>query len=858
MSKYLLPFLVLFFTSSAVAEQTETAFLQKYCIDCHGADTQEGDRRFDKLTLGKLSTSESEAWHEVLDRLNLGDMPPEDADRQPSERERLDMVARLTKKLTSASEANARPQTVLRRLNRREYDASMRHVLGLEDMLADQTADFTPDEAEHHFDNLGETLVLSDFLLSRYLEASDSYLTAARKLASQKSKSRSWTFNAPFCRNMPNPDGQDRDGEYQHLRENSTDSYGYLWLRKLGRGVPAAGRYRIRVKAEAINRDHPYKDSILRTAREDALRLAIVAGDTRAGDLATNNSTDVTLAEFDVPDNEAAWLETTAWLDKHYQPRFAFPNGPVKIKYMRHQLMRHHRELFPKFLKNHVHVFATMHPDYDKKTAPALERAFLAEQDRLKKVGKPYDVFGTAHRMHTDEAWIQFYKEYNGPRIRIHEVQITGPLAEMKQPVASKFFPQSEASDKNAERLINAFAKRAWRHSSSDVPAESKSHTAETAVLLYRAERKAGAPQLDALQLAYQTILCSPRFLYHRTNAGPLSDLELASRLSYFLWGTPPDDELLQLAATRNLAKPSILRQQTERLLNDSRRSRFVESFTNSWLQLHKLGTMLPDRVEHPSYYNERLEQHMRTETRMYFDDAIQHDKPVDLLVDSDYSFLNSSLARLYEIDGVDGHQFRKVNLGDRNRGGLLGQASVLTASANGIDTSPVVRGMWVMECLLGTPPPPPPPDVEPIEPDIRGTTTIREQLAAHREVATCANCHRRIDPPGFALESFDEIGQFRTHYDTGGWKQERLAEIDPSGVLSSGESFADIAELKSHLMQKLDLVSANLISKLIIQATGRIDDPLDKTEVLTLAGSKDRGVRQIIHRVIQSEAFRR
>ncbi|MFK7820299.1 MAG: DUF1592 domain-containing protein [Planctomycetaceae bacterium] len=263
-------------------------------------------------------------------------------------------------------------------------------------------------------------------------------------------------------------------------------------------------------------------------------------------------------------------------------------------------------------------------------------------------------------------------------------------------------------------------------------------------------------------------MLCSPEFLYHRTRRGELDNVELANRLSFFLWGTPADDDLLQSASKGELSNPAELRKQTERLLNDPRRERFVNSFTDSWLQLSKLGTMLPDRVEHPAYYNERLEHAMRTETRLFFDDTLKNNAPISTLIESDYTFLNSSLARLYGIKGVKGHEFKKVQLTGRTRGGLLGQATILTASANGIDTSPVVRRMWVMECLLGTPP----PDVEPIEPNIRGTTTIREQLAAHREVATCANCHRRIDPPGFALESFDEIGQFRTHYDSGGWRK--------------------------------------------------------------------------------------
>jgi hypothetical protein len=840
------------FSTTVFAQTTETAFIKKYCIDCHGADSQEGDRRFDKLSLSQLNATNAESWHEILDRLNLGDMPPEDADPKPTDDERLDMVARLTKKLAAASAATAKPQTVLRRLNRQEYDAAIRHVLGLEPMLSDPTADFTPDESDHHFQNIGDRLVLSDFLLTRYLEASDKYLTAARELAAQETKKRTWTFKAPFCRNMPNPDGQDIDGKYQNLRANPTDKFGYLWLRKLRRGVPAAGRYRIRVKAEAINRRHPYEDFIIRVPQEDPLRLAIVAGDTRAGDLATNNPTDQTLAEFDVVDNKPQWFELTAWLDKYYQPRFAYPNGPVRIKYMRHLLMRHHRDLFPKFLKNHVHVFATMHPDYDKKIAPALERAFLDEQDRLKKAGQPYDVFGTAHRMHTNEAWLQFYSEYQGPRIRIYEVQLEGPLPEKEPTIAARFFPAKKLTRAKATALIQTFAKRAWRQSRTKP---------STAIELYNAERAGGATQNDALALAYQTILASPQFLYHRTRRGTLNDFELANRLSFFLWGEPADEQLLQTASNGKLSNPSELRKQTERLLEDPRRERFVNSFTDSWLQLSKLGTMLPDRVEHPAYYNERLEEAMRTETRMFFDDALKTDAPISVLVDSDYTFLNSSLARLYGIKGVQGHTFRKVTLTDRNRGGLLGQASVLTASANGIDTSPVVRGMWVMECLLGTPPPSAPPDVEPIEPDIRGTTTIREQLAAHREVATCANCHRRIDPPGFALESFDEIGQFRTHYDSGGWRKRQLAKIDPSGSLASGEPFENVNQLKAQLLKKLDLVTANIVSKLLTQATGRINDSQDKATVLAVMSSlksKQPGIRELIHAVIQSGGFKR
>ena len=834
----------------------EHSFVQKYCASCHGSEVQEADRRFDELLPDRMAEDDLELWTEILDRLNVGDMPPEDAELQPDDAERIEMVELLTRKLAAVSESQGEKQTVLRRLNRSEYDAAMRQVLGLEEMLADPTSDFTPDQSEHHFVNIGQSLVLSDFLLTRYLEASQKYLEAAGEQGGKKIKTKTWTFAAPFCRSMPNPDGQDRPGEYQHLRENPTDRMGYVWLNQLKKGVPASGKYRVRVRASAINRNYALKESIIKVAKEDPLRLAIVATDTRAGDMSTNNPTDRWLAEFDVPDDEPGWLEAELWLDKHYQPRFAFPNGPVRIKYMRHRLMSENREFFPKFLVNHVHVFSNMHPDYDKETGPKREKEFLDQQEKLKQAGKPYDVFGTDHRMHTQEAWLQFYSEYVGPRIRIHEVSIEGPLDEATTPVAHQFFPKDKLERDAAEKLISQFATRAWRRSEPIGVADT-----EVFSTLYQRSLSAGEGQLESLQIAYQAILCSPEFLYHRNRTGQLNDTELASRLSFFLWGTAPDNELLGLAAAGELSKATVLRQQTERLLDDPRRKKFIESFLRSWLQLSKLGTMLPDRTEHPVYFNERLEDAMRTETQLYFDDAIQRDAPARVLVDSDYSFINSSLARLYKIEGVSGHEFQKVKLHDRRRGGLLGQASVLTASANGIDTSPVVRGMWVLECLLGTPPPPPPPDIEPIEPDIRGTTTIREQLAAHREVATCKNCHRHIDPPGFALESFDEIGQFRTHYDSGGWRKKKLAAIDPSGELSTGGSFSGIEDLKKVLMGKMDLVESNLVSKLLTQATGRIDDSVDKATVLEIMKSFDGdrpGIRTLIHKVVQSPAFRK
>lgn len=666
---------------------------------------------------------------------------------------------------------------------------------------------------------------------------------------------------------MPNPDGLDQPGRYQHIRENATDRYGYLWLSKMRRGVPSSGTYRIRVRAQAIDRRHPYQDWIIDTATQDPLQMSIVAADASAGDMATNNPTDRELARFEVADDQPQWYEATIPLDAGYTPRLGFPNGPAKIKYMRHALMRNHRDLFPRFLSNHVHVFATMHPDYDPVEGPKLAAAFVELQEDLKAQGKPHDTFGVAHRMHTDEAWTQFYAEYRGPRLRIFEIELDGPIDDDQPNEADAFFPATLSDDAEAEDLIRRFADRAYRRPVCEPQLKPM-------IGLYRSS-VADGDRITALRTAYQAILCSPAFLYLQTRPGPLDDFALASRLSFFLWDCPPDAELRTLAERGRLSDPNVLANQADRMIADPRFERFVDNLIDGWLHLDKLGTMLPDRVEHPDYYNQQLESAMRNETRLFILDAIRRNRSASVLIDDDETFLNAPLARMYGIadfddDAANRYAMRRVRINDPRRGGLLGQAAVLTASANGIDTSPVLRGVWVLECLFGTPPSPPPPDVEPIEPDIRGTTTIREQLDRHRDVATCRNCHSRIDPPGFALEVFDEVGKYRTHYAVPGKPDRRTSPIDASGQLRSGESFDDIVSLKRLLLKRVDAVAINAAKKMMILACGRVADPADAAEIHAMVSQPstapseadpsgaDPRMGDLLKSVILSESFRR
>ena len=233
------------------------------------------------------------------------------------------------------------------------------------------------------------------------------------------------------------------------------------------------------------------------------------------------------------------------------------------------------------------------------------------------------------------------------------------------------------------------------------------------------------------------------------------------------------------------------------RLLADPKAAAFLDQFTSRWLELYKIGSMPPSPKDFQQYYVDGLGKAMKTEARLFFAHVLENNLPIDRFLDADFTFVNGGLARLYKIPGVHGAEFQKVTLSDRRRGGLLGMAGVLTASANGIDTSPVIRGVWVLNNILGTPPTPPPPDVKPLEPDIRGATTIRDQLAKHRTVTTCNFCHQKIDPPGFALENFDPIGGWRDRYPRPGKVE---PPVDASGALSAGEAFTGIESFKAVL----------------------------------------------------------
>jgi hypothetical protein len=445
------------------------------------------------------------------------------------------------------------------------------------------------------------------------------------------------------------------------------------------------------------------------------------------------------------------------------------------------------------------------------------------------------------------------------PHIRIHEIEIRGPILDQWPPAAQQsVLGEVTFAPEHTRVLLKRFADRAYRRSATEDEVNRLMHVVETRM-------QAGHTPFTAFKDALKAALCSPAFLYLAEPDAEDEELHahaFASRLSYFLWSTMPDDELRQLADSGELLKVEVKLAQTRRLIASPRSNAFINGFLDAWLNLRSLGDMPPDRDAFSRFYAEGLKPAMKRETQLFMRFLLDENESLTRFIDADFTFVNQALANLYQLGPISppetAHEFRRVSLTDRRRGGLLGQGSILTVSANGIETSPVVRGIWLLENILGTPPPPPPDNVPPIDPDIRGAQSIRDILSKHRDNAGCLECHQKIDPLGFALENFDPIGQWRSHYPQG---KKQGPEIDPAGELPDGKAFADIGGLKQILITRQDQFAKMLTEKLLSYACGRRIEDLDRPQVDAIleAVTKDKhGLRSLIEHVVISDAFSR
>ncbi|MFT4637205.1 MAG: hypothetical protein ACI8T1_000514 [Verrucomicrobiales bacterium] len=788
--------LLLWLTAPAhAADLSFQGFLENHCVKCHDEDANKGGLNLKALSWQPGDSQIFDHWVAVFDKIDKQEMPPLDED-QPEAAAREAFLNSLRSDLhtTSLAKHQKEGRVVLRRLNRVEYENTLRDLLAVELPLQH----YLPEDASSHgFDNVSEGLQLSMLHMGQFLEAADAALTTALDLRARPEaiNMRLRFQDEESVINDQKKDGKDKwrafrvsDEAVVIFDDNSPTAVRQFSFRE-------RGRYRIRVSAYAVQAaDRP------------------------------------------------VWLKiySTNWKVRKLLGYFDFPTEG----------------------KREVEVIAD------------IPQGELLE---IKPYDTNYDAEGKA--LYGRDAY-----SYGGRGIAIEWIDVEGPILESWPPLSvGRLLGDLEiepiASSKGkpaftvtvddplpaAEKLLLDFATRAFRRPTT--ASEVKRY-----VRLAQGGLDRGLAFVDAMQIAFRAILTSPRFLFLEEHPGKLDDWALASRLSYFLWSTCPDEALLELATKNVLHEPEILRAQVERLLNSPRADAFLANFIGQWLELRQIDFTQPDKKLYPEF-DDLLKAAMLGETKAFFTELLRDDLSLTNLVHSDFVMLNRILAEHYGIDGVTGEAFRRVAVPDgSHRGGVLTQASVLKVTANGTATSPVIRGAWVARRLLGEPLPPPPADIPTFEPDTRGATTIREQLAKHRALPTCAACHDRMDPPGFALENFDAIGGWRERYrgEKGDsakkmfrgrriWEYKLGPEVDASGELTDGRKFSDIDAFKRMLMERQEQVVRNLTQNLLAYATGAGVQFADRAKVeaiVTRLQSQDGGLRSLIHEIVQSQVF--
>jgi hypothetical protein len=809
----------------------------------------------------------------VHDRVRDGEMPPKKKARpEPAELEAF--TRSLSSSLVAVEQARAAREgrATQRRLNRYEYENALRDLLHAPWL---QVRDSLPEDGEaHRFNKIGDALDVSHVQMARYLAAADYALREAMATHATRPETRAVRYYARDQRSYTGPmkfsvfnTAPERatfpvlgfEGQPDVRAGNAPITVGSAnpELRELeGVGVvasayepiepkfnrfkaPAAGHYKLRFNAYSVwvgpgqsNKWFiPNLDDISRGRRDEPV---VIYSETPPRLLRWLGKFDITpepgVHELD------AWLLAGEMIRPDAGRLFRSRPGPA-----RWQNPLAEKDGQPGVVFRWLEVEG---PIYDE-WPPAGHKLLFGD---LPMVNRKMDA-KTAARMERMAA------ETN----RFGDRRFMPP-------------PGVEVVSKNPMRdagpLLRNFIQHAYRRPTGQADVKRFLPVVQGAL-------KKGNNFTDAILAGYTSVLCSPEFICLEEKPGALDDFALASRLSFFLWNSAPDDELRRCAQKKELHDPAVLRTQTERLLNDPKSRRFVDAFLDYWLDLRKIVATAPDSGLYPDYYlDDLLSESALEETQLFFVELLRGDLPARNLVASDFAMINERLAAHYGLPPVQGVALRRTPLPKESpRGGLMTQAAVLKVTANGTTTSPVLRGAWIMERILGQKPPPPPPNVPAVEPDIRGATTIRQQLDKHRTLETCAACHAKIDPAGFALENFDVMGGWRERYRAegegvpeigigkGGQKFafHNALPVDASSELHGGRKFRDVRELKQLLLDNEEQLARNLAQQLVVYATGapvRFSDRSAIEKILASSRADGYGVRKLVHGIVQSDLF--
>jgi hypothetical protein len=820
------------------------AFLKNHCFECHDADTKKGGLDLTSLKPDPADPQDFAEWVTIHDRVGAGEMPPKKKPR-PKTGETAAFLKTVSSSLTAFEQEKVKREgrATQRRLNRYEYEETLRDLLSAPYL---DVKNFLPEDSEAHgFNKVGEALDVSHVQMARYLSAAEFALRQALAPRVERPQTRTNRFYAW--------DEREFFGKIKLGGPLNRRTFPLIGL-KLQRGLMAQNR--------------PQRPDISKTPelREEQAVAVVVS---------TYEPTEIRFGSFRAPVSgryKLRFSTYSAWMG----PKFTEVS-----KGRRSEPVTLYAEVPPLSLRTLGSFDAN--PD----SAVQEMEVWLVAGETIRPDAarffrsRPPDFHNPLATTNGMPALAFKWMEVEGPlpgpwpppghrllfgNLPIEKSSTTGARGFRGSPPGVEVVSKNPESD--AETLLRDFMNRAYR-------APVRPADLQPFLALIRGALKDGYNFTDAMIAGYTGVLSSPGFLYFREKPGPLDDFALAERLSYFLWNSCPDDELRRLAGRKELHRPEVLSKQTDRLLNDPRSRRFINGFLDYWLDLRLIAGTAPDEQLYPEYQlDDLLVESMIGETQLFFAELVRRNLGVTNLVASDFSVLNERLATHYGIPSVEGVALRPVSLPAGSlRGGLLTQASVLKVTANGTTTSPVKRGAWIMARVLGKPPHPPPPGVAAVEPDIRGATTIREQLAKHRGQESCAVCHRNIDPPGFALESFDVMGAWRNRYRStvegdpvegsghnGINFHFRLGlPVDASGELSDGRKFSDVRQLKQELLTDPEQLARNLAGQLIVYATGapvQFSDRPQMARILARSKPGGYGVRSLIHEIVRSELF--
>ncbi len=822
------------------------SFLRQNCFACHTGKTPSGGLNLQTQPFQPTTQGNFDFWVKAYDRVSSGEMPPKTA-HQPSASSRSLFLAALAHPLIAIDDARVRREgrSVWRRMNRFEYENTVRDLLGAPWL---QIKEMLPEDGLYNrLNKVGEALDVSHVQMSRYMAAADYAMREA--MPAQPTRPET-TVVRYYAREQRSFAGLARpalyEGEQERLVFPIVDNEADLAFlnrprRRGSQSEDTATRDRdaMGVVASAYEPTQPRFDRF----------QAPVAGQYKLRLCAHTF--------WSSPLNERRWWHanlTSVSAGRTHEPVSLYAlQPPQQLRLLGNVDVGPNSttaELDVVLLKGE-----SIMPDAARffRSRPPSWHNPLAQKD-----GQP----GVAFQWLEVEGTILDSWPGRGQQLMFGDLPV-------KAAGRGRVEVVSQNPDTDAPRLIRGFMQRAIRRPIQD-------SDVLPFVKLYHTASNAGASFTESMLTAYTAVLCSPAFVTLEEKPGPLDDYALATRLSYFLWNSEPDAELRGLAAQHTLHDPRVLSAQADRMIADPRSQRFVDAFLDYWLDLRQTNTTSPDEVLYPDYYlDDYLTQSSVSETQAFFSELMSKDLPARNLVSSNFVMVNERLANLYNLPDVTGCAIRRVELPkDSVRGGLLTQASVLKVTANGTTTSPVLRGVWINERILGKPVPVKPASVPAIEPDIRGATTIREQLAKHRTQPTCSACHAKIDPPGFALESFDVFGGWRDHYralggaehDPGFGKNGQPftfhpgQPVDCSGDLADGKHFEDVRGLKRVLLQDERQIARNLVQQLVTYSTGapvKFGDRPKVEAILDRAKPGGYGVKSLIQAIIESQLFR-